>query len=378
MKIGFNPKNTPWAVIWETTQACDIACPDYGDCIQTGPDPLELTTQEAEQLLREAAELQPRLFLFTGADPLKRADIEHLVRYAALRGLHPAMAVRATPLLTREAIFRLRHAGLSRLSVTLNGSSAEMHDVLCGVRGSYDRTMQATQWAEQARLPFQITTQLCERNLPDLEKLGALIRPFRPVQWNVVFPVPSRPAQMEEMLSPGQFEEAFARLYKLAQTVPFKIKTTEAPHYRRFVLQQQAEARAKSPAGTAQFGEGIPGVLPVQEERATIFISHTGEVCPCAALPIAGGNVRIQKLGDIYRGAEIFQALHDTEKLTGKCSLCAFKQVCGGSRARAFAILGDALMEDPACIYRPLQAAPVALGAPAKLPPVKIAVEPEG
>jgi radical SAM protein with 4Fe4S-binding SPASM domain len=374
MKIEFDIKKAPWTVIWETTQACDVAGLDYGDRIQPGPDPLELTTQEAEQLMREAAELQPRTFLFTGADPLKRRDIEHLVRYAVLRGLHPGLALRATPLLTRDAIFRLRQAGLSRLSLTLNGSSAEMHDVLCGVRGSYERTIHATQWAEQARLPFQITTHVCERNLQDLETLGALIRPFRPVQWNVMFPVPACPEQMEEMPSAGQFEEAFARLYSLAQTFPFKIKTTEAPHYRRFVLQQQAEARTKGPA---QSGEGIPGVLPVQEERATVFISHTGEVYPCVALPIVGGNIRIQKLSDIYRGAPVFQTLHDTGKLKGKCSLCAFKQVCGGSRARAFAMLGDMLMEDPACIYRPLQAVAVTTGAPARLPPVKIAVEPE-
>src|SRR3954447_7984371 len=116
---------------------------------------------------------------------------------------------------------------------------------------------------------------------------------------------------MEEMPSAGQFEEAFARLYSLAQTFPFKIKTTEAPHYRRFVQQQQAEARAKGPDGTAQFKEGIPGVLPIQEERATAFISHTGEVYPCAALPVMGGNVRIQKLRDIYRGSHVFQTLHD-------------------------------------------------------------------
>jgi AdoMet-dependent heme synthase len=377
MRSKFDVKSAPWTAIWETTQACDIACPDYGDCLQSEPDPLELTTQEAEQLVREVAELQPHIFLLTGADPLKRKDIEHLVRYAVLRGLRPAMALRATPLLTREALLRLKEAGLSRLSLTLNGSSGELHDLICGVHGSYQRTIHATQWAGQARLPYQITTHLCERNLHDLEKLAALIKPYRPAQWNVIFPVPVRPELMEEMPSAGQFEEAFARLYALAQTVPFKIRTTEAPHYRRFVLQQQAEARARGGEGQPQFEQGIPGVLPVQEERATIFISHTGEVYPCAALPVAGGNIRIQKLRDIYRGSHIFQALHDTEKLKGKCGLCAFKHVCGGSRARALAIMGDALMEDPSCIYQPLQPIMASTSAPSTLPPAKIAVEPE-
>ena len=368
-------KNAPWITIWETTQACDIACIDYGNWIQPEPSPLELTTQEAEQLIREVAEVQPHIFMLAGADPLKRPDIYHLVRYAAFRGLHPIMALRATPLLTKEAIFKLKETGLSRLSLTLDGSSAELHDLICGVYGSYARTIEATQWAEQARLPFQIITDVCVRNLHDLENLATMLKPFRIAQWNVAFPVPARPTQVEEMPSAEQFEDAFARLYNLAQKVPFKIKTTEAPHYRRYVLQQQVRARAEAPMQPLQFEEGIPGILPVNEDRATLFIAHTGEVYPCASLPIVAGNVRIQKLGDIYRNSKIFESLHDVAKLKGKCSLCGFKQVCGGSRARAFAINKDVFVEDPACIYNPPQPTRVRTAAPETLPPVQIAAE---
>jgi radical SAM protein with 4Fe4S-binding SPASM domain len=374
MKTKIDVKNAPWIAIWETTQACDVTCPDYGDWIEPEPSPLELTTQEAEQLVRDVAELQPRIFMLAGADPLKRPDIYHLVRYAALRGLRPIMAVRATPLLTQDAILKLKEEGLSRLSLTLNGSSAELHDLICGVYGSYARTIEATQWAEQARLPFQITTHVNERNLHDLENLALMLKPFRIAQWNVVFPVPTRPAQIEEIPSAGQFEEVFAQLYKLAQHVPFKIKTTEAPHYRRYVLQQQALARAERP-GQFQFEEGIPGILPVNEDRATVFIAHTGEVYPCASLPVVAGNIRIQKLSEIYRRSKVFASLHDIAKLKGKCSLCAFKQVCGGSRARSFAVYQDAFMEDPACIYHPPQSTRVRTGSPKSLPPVQIAVE---
>src|SRR6478752_5477351 len=148
MKTPLDLKKVPWTAIWETTQACDIACLDYGDCIQPDSDPLELTTQEGEQLVREVAVLEPRIFLMTGADPLKRPDLEHLVRYAALHGLRPVLALRATPLLTRDAIARLKTAGLSRITLTLNGSHAELHDLLCGIHGSFERTIQATQWAE--------------------------------------------------------------------------------------------------------------------------------------------------------------------------------------------------------------------------------------
>jgi len=373
MKTKIDTKSTPWITIWETTQASDIACRDYGDWIQSEPSPLELTTQEAEQLIREISELQPRIFVFAGADPLKRQDVNHLVRYAAVRGLHPILAARATPLLTRDAVFELKQEGLSRLSFTLDGSTAELHDLITGVYGSYARTIEATQWAEEARLPFQITTHLCERNLHDLEPLAALLKPFRVAQWNVIFPVPSRPGEIEELPSAAEFEDAFVRLYQLAQNVPFKIKTTEAPHYRRYVLQQQAQARAQGPAEPPQFSEGIPGILPVNEERATLFIAHTGEVYPCASLPVVAGNVRIQNLGEIYRGSKILESLHDVANLKGKCSMCAFKQVCGGSRARAFAINKDAFMEDPSCIYHPPQPVRVSANPPETLPPVEFA-----
>ena len=152
MKNQFDLDNSPWTVIWETTQASDIACREY-DWVQPEVDPLELSTQEAEQLLREVAELQPHVFMLTGADPLKREDIYHLVRYACLLGMRPIMALRATPLLTKESIARLKEAGVSRIMFTLDGSTAYLHDLLCGVHGSFERTLEATQWADDCRLP---------------------------------------------------------------------------------------------------------------------------------------------------------------------------------------------------------------------------------
>lgn len=377
MKNNFDLNQSPWITIWETTQACDVSSLDYGDWVQPEVDPLELTTQEGEHLLREVAELKPHIFMFSGADPLKREDIFHLVRYAAAQQLHPIMAVRATPLLTRDAVAHLKEARLSRIVFALNGSTAELHDLISGVRGSFDRTLEATQWAVEFNVPFQITTHLCERNLRDLENMAAMLKLFRISQWNVHFPVLSQSSQAEEMLSAREFEDAFSKLYEMAQKVPFKIKTSEAPHYRRYVLQKQAEARAIGPTRPPQFEEGIPGILPVNEDRNTVFISHTGEVYPCASLPVVGGNVRIQSLLEIYRNSQALQALRDVANLKGKCGICGFKQVCGGSRARAFAVSADSFAEEPSCIYRPLQPNLARTGSPDVLPPVKMAAEPQ-
>ena len=202
-----------------------------------------------------------------------------------------------------------------------------------------------------------------------------MLRPFRILQWNVAFPVPGEMSQIEELPSAREFEDVFARLYKLAQEVSFKIRTTEAPHYRRYILQKQAEARANGPVEPAHFEQGIPGILPVNEDRGMVFVSHTGEVYPCESLPIVAGNVRVQKLTDIYRSAQILKDLRDANQLTGKCGLCAFKGVCGGSRARSFAMNSDSFDEDPSCIYRPLQAQGVRKTSRGFLPPEQAVVE---
>ena len=376
MKTSFDVNKTPFVAIWESTQACDVACLDYGDWTRPEADPLELSTQEARQMIDEVAELRPPIFVITGADPLKREDLYELIRHAALRDLHPVLVLPATPMLTGDAIAELKHAGLSRLVLSLDGSTAELHDLICGVHGSFERTMEAMQWADQWRLRYQITTHFCERNLHDLEDLAALLKKLRISQWSVAFPVPANATELEETPSAGEFEEAFARLYALAQKVPFKIKTSEAPHYRRYVLQQQARARAEAAATEpGQFENGIPGIMPVHEERGTVFISHTGEVYPCASLQISGGNVRVQKLADIYRSSQIFALLRDPRYLAGKCGECSFKQICGGSRARAYAINADMFREDPVCIYRPPSPVAVRTDSPEPLPKQSAVIE---
>jgi len=375
MKNNFDVNKTPVIALWETTQACDVPCLDYGDWVQPKADLLELSTLEARQVIDELAELCPPIFILTGADPLKRADIYELVRYASVRGLHPFLALPATPLLTPDAIAELKHAGLSRLILSLDAASPELHDLVCGVHGSFARTMEAIQWAEHWKLPYQITTHLSDRNLHDLENLAVLLRTLKIKQWSVAFPVPSRPADLEEMPSAAQFEGAFARLYALAQKVPFKIKTSEAPHYRRYVLQQQARERGGGAANGSQIQEGIPGIMPVNEDRGMIFVSHTGEIYPCPGLHVSAGNIRVVSLVEMYRSSQVFTLLRDQANLGGKCGECAFKGVCGGSRARSYAVHGDMFSEDPSCIYRPTTQTAVRNSVVQTLPSEKVAVE---
>jgi radical SAM protein with 4Fe4S-binding SPASM domain len=348
MRPNFDLNRTPLVVIWETTRACDLACFHCRACAQPQRNPLELSTAEGKRLIDEIAELNPPIFIFTGGDPLKRADIFELVHYASMKHMHPAMTPSATPLLTRDALQELKREGLHRLALSLDGPSAELHDHFRGVAGSFHQTLKALAWCGAIGLPVQINTSVTKRNIGELEKIMDVIRDFKVVMWSLFFMVPTGRAELSDVPSAEECEDAFERLLDISRRVPFKVKTTEAPHYRRYVLQHRRASESIS-------ANGVPGILPINEAKGFVFISHTGEVQPSGFLPISAGNVLYQNLTDIYRDSQLFCELRNSDNLTGKCRLCEFRDICGGSRARAYAMTGDVFASDPCCVYQPRQ-----------------------
>ena len=348
MKNNFDLNQTPLVVIWEVTRACDLACFHCRASAQPGRNPLELTTVEGKKLIDDIAQLDPPIFIFTGGDPLKRPDIYELVEYAASKYLHPAMTPSATPLLNSESLMQLKRAGLKRLALSLDGPTPELHDSFRGVPGSFARTLDAMHCANAIGLPVQINTTVSRRNINELENVLSVVRNFRIVMWSLFFMVPTGRAEAADLPSPEEFESAFARIYELAKHAPFKVKTTEAQHYRRYLLQHRPQAKHE-----AKPGNGVPGILPINEGKGFMFISHTGQVQPSGFLPVSAGNVRQDSVRDIYRNSELFRHLRDANNLHGKCGDCEFHEICGGSRARAYALSGDIFAEDPSCAYIP-------------------------
>jgi len=363
---GLDYDETPFLAIWEVTQACDLACLHCRASAQPLAHPDELTNAEGKKLIDQIAAMHVPIFVFTGGDPLKRKDVFELIRYAAGKGLHVALTPSATPLLTREAIFQLKEAGLVRLGISLDGSTPEIHDSLRGLTGAWARTKQAIQWANEADIPIQVHTTLGRRNAQDLDRLCALFERQPIVMWNVFFLVPVGRGQLEDLLSGEEFERIFGQIYALSQRVNFQIKTTEGMHYRRYLLQHNLEERrfghpraaqpayeAGAPTTDAQTRTANWATRRVNDGKGFLFISHTGSVYPSGFLPIDAGNVRRTPLAEIYRNAPIFKSLRDLGQLKGKCGACEYKEICGGSRARAYAVTGDPLASEPCCIYQP-------------------------
>lgn len=365
--INFDER--PFVAIWETTQACDLACLHCRACAQPLRNSQELTTDEAKRLIDEIAAMQVPVFVLTGGDPLKRPDIFELVQYATQRSVRISLTPSATPLLTRDSIIRLKAAGLARLAVSLDGPTAEIHDAFRCVPGSYKWTLDAVRWAREIGLPVQINTTITRHNLAMVDDIVALIETLDITLWSVFFLVPTGRGSGIDLISAEEFEQVFDKLYRTSQRVLFDIKSTEAQHYRRYLLQRKTEARrmGEQPASTfpripqlspmptgMETPDGI-GRAPrgINDGKGFVFVSHLGEVYPSGFLPLSGGNIRQRSLSDIYRNSPLFRSLRASKNLEGKCGFCEYREICGGSRARSYAMTGNLFAEEPCCGYEP-------------------------
>lgn len=346
----------PFTLAWEITRACALSCLHCRADAQPRPDPRELTTAEVMGVIDQIRDLGNPILVITGGDPLMRRDVYDLLAYAVDKGLRTSLAPSATALVTAKNLARVRRAGVRRVAISLDGPTAQAHDRFRGFSGSFQRTLEIMRDVREAGLALQINTTVSCYNLPVLAEMPEVVAKAEAVQWSVFFLVPTGRGKTEDMISAEDHELLFHWLYDLSRRAPFDIKSTAAPAYRRVVIQRQREKEhlvAVAGAGY-RFKDGLdrPG-LGVNDGKGFAFISHIGEVCPSGFLPLIGGNVRERPLADIYRRSQLFRDLRGPEKLKGRCGACEFREVCGGSRARAWAVTGDYLAEDPSCIYQP-------------------------
>jgi radical SAM protein len=363
----------PFLVIWETTQACDLACTHCRASAQPLRDPAELTTREGEELLAATAGMGTPVFILSGGDPVKRPDLCQLIRYGKRLGLRMGTIPAATDALTEDLVRELKSTGLDQMALSLDFPRADLHDAFRGVPGAFGRTMAAVEWAHRCGLPLQINTTVCGRSAPFFEEMVSLVERLGIVFWEVFFLVPVGRGTALGGLTATQCEDLFEILYRVQKRSPFVVKVTEAPHYRRYVAQREAEAgrsRAASDPGMLpemlQRSEGpghTVGLAPrgVNAGNGFAFVSHTGDVFPSGFLPVPAGNIRSQGLADIYRNSLLFRTLRDPDALLGRCGRCEYRAICGGSRSRAYALTGSYLATDPWCGYEP---APVSVDSP--------------
>lgn len=316
-------------VAWETTSACNLRCSYCRAKATKEPDPDELGTEEALALIDEFVPLKPMLIL-SGGEPLLRPDIFLLASHAVSKGLRVSLATNGT-LLTPEVVDKIASSGVSRVSISLDGSTPEEHDAVRG-RGCYLRAMNGIENL-RSKVDFQINFTITKRNAKDLVPMFDLAESIGAKALHFFFLVPTGRGTGGDLISP-ETQEELLRLIDLERSRrTIEVQVTCAPQF----------ARMARPSSGRRVGGCLAGT-------SFAFISRHGDVYPCGYLPMLAGNVREHGFKEIWENSIVFEELRE-RKLKGKCGECSYRTACGGCRARAFAENGDYLDSDSMCTY---------------------------
>lgn len=373
----YDLNDRPFMIIWETTHACDLACRHCRAEAIPEHDPLSLNFEEAKRLLEQVETFgRPRpIFIFTGGDPFKRADLFELLAYGNGLGLAMAVSPSGTPLLNEANLRRVKENGAKAISLSIDGSTPERHDDFRRVPGSFALTTRGWQIAREVGLKLQLNTTVTRYNLDDLPNIFRLVAEYGAMTWSAFFLVPTGRGKAEDEISPAEYEAVMHFLYDCSKYI--SAKTTEGHHYKRVVLQRaildekglavedyfdlhpvyyrlrEGLQKVVAEKGLTQKENIIRTPMHINAGNGFVFISRRGDVFPSGFMPISVGNVREKSLVEIYREAPLFKSLRDPRQFEGRCGLCEFVGVCGGSRSRAYALTGDPLAEEPFCTYEP-------------------------
>ena len=338
-------------IAWEVTRACNLACKHCRAEAQYAPSLEELNTDEAKSLIDSFPQTGNPIIIFTGGEPLMRKDIFALVRHARSRGLRCVMAPNGT-LITPENACRIKEAGISRCSISLDGPDRASHDDFRGVPGAFEQALRGIALLKAQDIEFQINTTVTKGNLTKFKEIFSLAQDLGAAAWHIFLLVPmGRAAGLrEEVITAEEYEEVLNWFYDFRKTTSMHLKATCAPHYYRIMRQRAvAEGLAVTPDtfGMDAMTRGCLG------GTGFCFISHSGQVQPCGYLELDCGNVRSASFPEIWLSSRPFLQFRSQADYEGKCGHCEFHKVCGGCRARAHSLTGRYMAEEPLCAYSP-------------------------
>jgi heme b synthase len=306
------------------------------------------------RLLDQVAEVGKAIVILTGGEPLLRPDIFEIAHYGSRLGLRMVMAPNGT-LITDDIARRLAGAGIQRVSISLDGATADTHDEFRKVPGAFVGALRGIERIKRAGIPFQINTTVTQVNLEQIPKIQQLAVELGAVAHHIFLLVPTGRGKyiVDKAIDADEYERTLNWFYDQRGKTPLELKATCAPHYYRILRQRSAAEGASVSFQTHGLDAVTRGCLG---GIGFCFVSHVGDVQPCGFLGTICGNVRRDSFADIWKRSEVFTALRDYDRLEGKCGLCEFKRVCGGCRARAFEATGDYLSEEPLCSHIPHRA----------------------
>ena len=362
----------PRLIAWEVTRSCNLNCKHCRAAAHLGPYAGEFSTEECFRVLENIASFCKPIIILTGGEPMLRPDIFDIARHGTDLGLSMVMAPCGS-LVTETTVKRMIESGIRRISLSIDGANAATHDAFRQVEGAFDNVINAARVARANALDFQINTTITRSNLQELESIFALAIELGAVAYHPFLLVPTGRGKdlAQEELSPQQYEDVLQWIWRKSQDSPILLKPTCAPHYHRIARQNSPKSESSA---------GVPPATPTQKSKETnshlagasapslhalskgcmggqsfAFISHVGKLQICGFLETECGDLRAQNYDfqKAWETSEVFRAIRDTDNYHGRCGYCEYRRICGGCRARAYAMSGDYLAEEPFCVYEP-------------------------
>lgn len=358
VKETTGPKQILRLLFWESTIKCNLACAHCRRIDSDDTSYRDLSTGQGENLIEQLAALGKEqsmmpMLVFSGGEPLCRDDLFELINRAGELGIAPALATNGT-MINSATAERIRDSGIKRVSVSLDGAAADVHDKLRQLPGSFEKAVEGIVHLREQKVPFQINMTLTRHNAHQIEDVYNLAKSLGAVAVHIFMLVPvgcGRSLADTDMLSPEQYEQKMLEIYKLDSRGELQLKVTCGPHYERVIREQGLSSSIKTGrGGHSVTSRGCLAGLGV------LFVGHQGDVFPCGYLPVRCGNALEDKLSDIWYNNKDLARMRDSNRLEGKCGVCGYRHICGGCRGRAFAATGNYMAEEPFCAYMPPEA----------------------
>lgn len=354
-------KKSPLLVFWESTKACPLACRHCRANSILNPLPDELTTTQAKNFIKQISEFSPQkpLLIITGGDPLCRHDLFELIEYANSLNVRCALSPAVSENLNEKTLQKIKEYGIKSISISLDGASKYTHEFIRQVRGVYKNTINAIKLAVDLDFQVQVNTLVWKNNLHELPHVVKTLLDLKVKIWEVFFLIVTGRAGAEIDITVNEYEDVIQFLVDVSQ-YNLQVRTVEAPFFRRAKLERLQGKKYSSKLYDKLKKElhellGPPvnditdKIIPTRDGSGIIFVAYNGDIYPSGFLPYVLGNVKTNYLPEIYENHPIIKRLKEAD-FDGECGICIYKDICGGSRARAYAYYKNLFAEDPACI----------------------------
>lgn len=344
-------KYLPRLIAWEVTRSCLLNCVHCRAAARFGPYKGELTTEECFRFLADVKSFSDPIVILTGGEPMMRQDIYDIAKYGTKLGLRMVMAPCGL-LITEEHARNIKESGIMRVSLSIDGLTAEKHNAFRRVEGAFEGVMKAIENLKKVSMEFQVNTTITKHNVADLPALLDMVIRLGAVAYHPFLLVPTGRGKelADQEISPEDYEKTLKWFYDMRDKVPIQFKPTCAPHYYRIFRQGEREKGRRVTPETHGLDAMTKGCMGGQ---SFAFVSHVGKVQICGFLEEEAGDIKKEPFSKIWNTSKLFLEMRDLDHYHGKCGICEYRRVCGGCRARAYAVSGDYLAAEPFCTYEP-------------------------